>query len=153
KLTPVQDEANTPVLIVAVHCGQTKPHFVGEFQSGQFVDELNELQESGVLINEKNIGVVSFNAVEGCLKCVAQAKKAPTTNRMCYVGSMATTDRYFKANAYPNHVKWSTPLTSLKNFDIVKSVVMSEPLNLFHYGIMRKLLTGWQRVKFGKQAK
>ncbi|XP_061500456.1 uncharacterized protein LOC133391311 [Anopheles gambiae] len=171
-LMRVHGMPKTPVMVVAIYCGECKPDSVEEYLR-EFVTEFNELQIKGLFINGKKIkvlpraiiadsparaflkGVVCFNAAEGCLKCLNIAKKDPDTKRMYFEGIGATkrTDTLFKGGAYPSHCKHHTPLIDLMNFDMVRDVITSDPLHLFYLGIMRKLLNGWMSGKFGKHKK
>lgn len=69
------------------------------------------------------------------------------------IGAAKRTDALFKDDKYPTHCKFKTPLINLNNFNIIKGVIIAEPLHLFDFGIMRKLLSIWQFMTVGKHKK
>ncbi|XP_049293378.1 uncharacterized protein LOC125769026 [Anopheles funestus] len=165
-------ESSEDVLVVAVYCGDTKPQSVEEYLR-TFVNELNNLQENGIMVNGRRYeimlraiiadtparvfikGVKSFNSSSGCLKCTVKVIKDRETKRSYYDGinGQPRTDELFKAKHYKTHIKNDTPLTDLHNCDIIKSIIIADDLHLFHYGALRKLLKGFTQGNFGNEPK
>ena len=59
------------------------------------------------------------------------------------------TEKEFRAEAYPDHVKVFSPLIEIPDIDIMRDVIVSESLHLFYLGILKRLLFGWRDGKLG----
>lgn len=68
------------------------------------------------------------------------------------VGQTARTDELFRANQYPDHQKIDTPLSRLP-IDMVKDIIVADPLHLLELGVIKRLLIGWRTGNLGYVAK
>uniref|UniRef100_A0A182WZK1 Uncharacterized protein n=1 Tax=Anopheles quadriannulatus TaxID=34691 RepID=A0A182WZK1_ANOQN len=139
-----------PVLMVGNFFGESKPKSVEEYLR-PLVDELNGLMDNGIVIANKPIeihvrafiadsparafikGSVYFNHTHGFQKCTVQGKYHSAHRVTCFVGMdhPARTHEDFVQSNYGAHHREKTPLMDLKNFDIIKQIIIADRLHLF----------------------
>uniref|UniRef100_A0A182W6A9 DUF4218 domain-containing protein n=1 Tax=Anopheles minimus TaxID=112268 RepID=A0A182W6A9_9DIPT len=136
-----------------------------------FVDELNFLTKNGIIINTRKFavelrviiadsparayitGVACFNSRDGCLKCVT--KGTSLKRRMTFSSWIEPerTDHRFRMRAYERYHKIESPLLKLDNFNIVKQVIVADPLHLIDLGLTKRTITSFMEGKFGVKKK
>ncbi|XP_061502156.1 uncharacterized protein LOC133391505 isoform X1 [Anopheles gambiae] len=100
-------------------------------------------------------GSVYFNHTHGCQKCTVQGRYHSAHRVTCFPGMdhPARTHEDFVQSYYGAHHREKTPLMDLKNFDIIKQIIIADRLHLFDYGVTRTMLKGWKSGKLGGGAK
>nr|XP_049461212.1 uncharacterized protein LOC120953335 isoform X1 [Anopheles coluzzii] len=160
-LMGIHNLPNAPVMTVAIFCGESKPLYAEEY-SGQFVDEMNELQRVGIWIGKRHYtvhlrsiiadslarafikGVKSHNAYSACMKCTIITER--DGNRVYFPYGAPCESRLHGlhgADKYPDHKIHMTPLVRLHKCDIICDIVVAEAMHLFYKGVMCKLLILW----------
>nr|XP_049467066.1 uncharacterized protein LOC125908385 [Anopheles coluzzii] len=152
-LMSIQEMPEVPVLMVGNFFGESKPKSVEEYLR-PLVDELNGLMDNGIVIANKPIeihvrafiadsparafikGSVYFNHTHGCQKCTVQGRYHSAHRVTCFRGMdhPARTHEDFVQSNYGAHHRENTPLMDLKNFDIIKQIIIADRLHLFDYG-------------------
>uniref|UniRef100_A0A182PU69 Uncharacterized protein n=1 Tax=Anopheles epiroticus TaxID=199890 RepID=A0A182PU69_9DIPT len=152
---------NIKPMNVAIYCREKKPESLQVYLN-PLVEELNVLIQQGVslgsppttvFINVRAFvcdsparsfikGVTSHVAKHGCLKFTVVGYHHPISRTTCFPGTNARlrTDAEFCNYAYGEHHKEPTPLMRLKNFDLIKDVIIADELHLMHLGVQRKML-------------
>uniref|UniRef100_A0A182PWS0 Uncharacterized protein n=1 Tax=Anopheles epiroticus TaxID=199890 RepID=A0A182PWS0_9DIPT len=158
-----------PPMTVAIFHAISKPPSIEDFLR-PFVTELNELEETGLIIKDVQHevkvraiiadaparafvkGVANFNAKHGCLKCTCVGEYNSSSRTVIFKGVDASprTDALFRLSAYGEHHKEPSPLLDLQYLNIVEDVIVSDRLHLIDLGIMRKLLKGWILGRLGQ---
>lgn len=97
---------------------------------------------------------MNFNAVHGCLRCTIKGKYYDEYGTVFFttINHEFRTDKVFRLNGYEEHQKCTTPLADLQ-FDIIKDVVVADPLHLLELGVVKRLLSGWIHGDFKHSAK
>ncbi|XP_049293803.1 uncharacterized protein LOC125769244 [Anopheles funestus] len=159
-----------PVMIVAFYCGPTKPASIEHFLR-PFVDKMNFLTKNGAVIKNRNVnikvraiiadsparafikGVISFNALNGCLKCDSEGKSI--RGRVAYSECIASdrTDDGFRKRMYGSHHKFDSPLLDLDDFDMIKQVIVADILHLIDLGVTKRMVVARKLGKFGVKKK
>uniref|UniRef100_A0A182YSY6 Uncharacterized protein n=1 Tax=Anopheles stephensi TaxID=30069 RepID=A0A182YSY6_ANOST len=82
-------------------------------------------------------GVISFNAKNGCLKCISEGKSIQ--GRVAYSECIAAdrTDEGFRMRLYGDHHKFDSPLLHLHCLDMVKQVIVADSLHLIDLGVTK----------------
>uniref|UniRef100_A0A182TMA6 Uncharacterized protein n=1 Tax=Anopheles melas TaxID=34690 RepID=A0A182TMA6_9DIPT len=113
-LMRVYDLPQAPIFVVAIFCGKSKPSSAEEFLR-QLVTELNELQSDGI---------IGHNGHDSCLKCTERTRYDHLAHRINFVGIDAPnrTDALFRDGTYRAHIRHSTPLVDLANFDMIMDI-------------------------------
>uniref|UniRef100_A0A182VSD7 Uncharacterized protein n=1 Tax=Anopheles minimus TaxID=112268 RepID=A0A182VSD7_9DIPT len=112
-LINIHEMPDIPVMVVAIYSGPSKPASIRHFLR-PFVDELNFLMKNGVFVNNKQLdikiraiiadsparafikGVISFNALNGCLKCTSEGKSIRGRVAYCECIASDRTDEGFR---------------------------------------------------------
>lgn len=97
---------------------------------------------------------MNFNSKEGCQKCSITGKYSHVSNTVVFtkIGQPPRTDELFRLRHYVDHQKVVTPLTRLP-IDLIKDVVVADPLHLLELGVMKRLLSGWLTGNLGYNTK
>uniref|UniRef100_A0A182XPP8 Uncharacterized protein n=1 Tax=Anopheles quadriannulatus TaxID=34691 RepID=A0A182XPP8_ANOQN len=127
-LVNIHGMPEVPVVIAAIYCGPTKPVSI-ESVARPFVDEINFLMKNGVQINNKTVkiklhaiiddfqlgrllkviqnsytnlylGVVSFNGIHGCLKCVSDGRSIRGRVAFPDIAGSDRTNEGFRSRSY-----------------------------------------------------
>ncbi|XP_041768132.1 uncharacterized protein LOC121591554 [Anopheles merus] len=139
---------DTPVMTVAIFCGESKPLFVKEFLQ-PFVDEMNRLFVTCLTIKSPSYwvearaiiadaparafikGVKSHNAYSACMKCTIVGELEGHRMYFPYGEQCAHRNhKDFCDDKYPTHVNNPTPFTSLLGCDIIDDFVSAEDIHL-----------------------
>lgn len=194
-LIDVFELPEAPVMTVGLFCGNSKPGSLEQYLR-PLVEEINVIQESGVVIGGKPfqlrlraiiadsparafvkgniplhkimlcydsistlheslyiLGVASFNAKSGCLKCTCVGTFHTDSRKVIFppIAAPPRTDQEFRATAYGNHHQLRTPLLDIKNLDMIEDIVIADRLHLLDHGITKKLLMGWCNGRLGSE--
>ncbi|XP_061502374.1 uncharacterized protein LOC133391534 isoform X1 [Anopheles gambiae] len=164
----IHELPDIPVMIVAIFCGSSKPGSIEEFLN-PFVEDINKVQEDGIMINGKKIkvklraiiadsparafikGVAYFNAKHGCLKCTCHGEFSELSKTMVFndLHAPKRIDRLFRRRKYGKHHKYDSPLLRIKNLNIIDAIIIADTLHLIEFGVLRKLLNGWKDQTLG----
>ncbi|XP_055522712.1 uncharacterized protein LOC129716893 [Wyeomyia smithii] len=159
-------------MVIGIFCGQTKPLDVTEYLS-PFVNEMIPLLQNGQTINGCKIkinircficdsparaflkGVVNFNGIHGCLKCTTEGEYSYISRTVVFpnIHCALRTDTEFRRKIYGKHHKEDSPILKLPGFDIIKDIVIADPLHLLELGVMKRCLIGWRDGSLGFTAK
>lgn len=101
------------------------------------------------------LGVVSFNAKNGCLKCEGEGEYSHESRTVVFtaINSAKRTDEKFRQNAYNSHQKVSTPLLKIPSLDLIEDIIVGDRLHLIDLGVMKRLLLGWRDGTLGYETK
>lgn len=99
-------------------------------------------------------GTVNYNSKEGCQKCCIVGEYSYISNTVVFpvTGRPKRTGELFRNMHYTDHQKVDTPLNKLP-IDLIKDVVVADPLHLLELGVMKRLLIGWRTGNLGFQSK
>lgn len=100
------------------------------------------------------LGTAYFNSMNGCGKCKAIGHQIGGVRCTVFTNLNAEkrTDADFRidSNYHPNsHQREKSPLLQLPHFDMVKDVIIADPLHLFDHGVTSRLLNGWIKGDLG----
>lgn len=143
---------------VAIYCGNTKPSDL-EHYFNKFIDEINELQATGLTVNNHlyNVSIKAFvcdRPARSLLKCMKNhggyyacerctIKGVRHKNRIVYplIGQYEPrTDLSFRNQSNPEHHLGVSPLIRINpQIDLVSQFVM-DSMHLLFLGVMKKLL-------------
>ncbi|XP_041775313.1 uncharacterized protein LOC121595414 [Anopheles merus] len=171
-LMRVCDLPQAPIFVVAIFCGKSKPSSAEEFLR-QLVTELNELQSDGIDLSGSMFkvrintiladtparafvkGIIGHSGHDSCLKCTERTRYDHLSRRIYFVGIDAPnrTDALFRDGTYRGHIRHSTPLIDLANFDMIMDIPTTDRLHLVDLGVMRHLMRSWRSGAFGEQYK
>ncbi|XP_058122787.1 uncharacterized protein LOC131264509 [Anopheles coustani] len=166
----IHDMPQVPVMTAAIFCGVQKPTSVEEYLR-PMVQEINWLNEHGLEINGKHIGiklraviadtparafikgVIGHTGYSSCLKCTVEGSYHRAGRTVVFPGINAErrTDKSFRDGEYPEHTRMMTPLLDLRSFDIIEDVVVGDRLHLIDLGVMKRMLVGWLEGSLGNK--
>lgn len=97
---------------------------------------------------------MNFNSKHGCQKCTIVGKYSHISHTVVFtkIELPLRTDELFRAKQYPGHQKVETPLTKLP-INLIKDVVVADPLHLLELGVMKRLINGWRTGDLGYTTK
>lgn len=143
---------------VAIFCGKGNPNLQGFFV--EFIEEINNLLENGLMFNEKHyyVEILCFTcdaparafikAIKGhngkyaCERCVQ--KGTYNEGRMLFKQTEAPlrTDASFRKRENPLHHTGVSPLLKITNLNFVATFAL-DSMHLCFIGVMKKLLRYW----------
>lgn len=96
-------------------------------------------------------GVSSFNAINGCLKCVAEGEYSYDSRTVVFtsINSAPRTDAHFRTKSYGRHHKTPTPLIDIPNLDLIQDIIVGDRLHLIDLGVTKRMLKGWRDGSLG----
>uniref|UniRef100_A0A182IDV3 Transposase domain-containing protein n=1 Tax=Anopheles arabiensis TaxID=7173 RepID=A0A182IDV3_ANOAR len=171
-LMRVCDLPQAPIFVVAIFCGKSKPSSAEVFLR-ELVTELNELQSDGIDLSGSMFkvrinailadtpartfvkGIIGHSGHDSCLKCTERTRYDHLSRRIYFVGIEAPnrTDALFRDGTYRAHIRHSTSLIDLANFDMIMDIPTTDRLHLVDLGVMRHLMRSWRSGAFGEQYK
>lgn len=97
---------------------------------------------------------MNFNAKSGCQKCTVRGHHSPISNTVVFtkLKQPLRTDEMFRNREYSQHQKHDTALAKMP-IDLVKDIVVADPLHLIELGVMKRLLVGWITGNLGYNTK
>lgn len=84
-------------------------------------------------------GVVNFNHLNGCQKCLVQGKYSKISHRTYFphYDCQPRTNQSFRQRNQPQHHNKLSPLEDLE-IDMIKDFPTSDPLHLLELGVMKR---------------
>uniref|UniRef100_A0A182WV85 Transposase domain-containing protein n=1 Tax=Anopheles quadriannulatus TaxID=34691 RepID=A0A182WV85_ANOQN len=160
-LMKINNDPNTPVMTVAMFCGESQPAFVEEFLR-PFVEEMNKLNRTKVIIGARAYwvcprsiiadvparafisGVEPRNAISACMKCTIEGEMEQNQIFFRYDAERQSRNHEdFCEDKYPTHVINPTPLTTMDRCDIIRDLIAAEDVQLIYKGVEAKLMHLW----------
>nr|XP_040226720.2 uncharacterized protein LOC120951828 isoform X1 [Anopheles coluzzii] len=157
----INNEPNTPVMTVAMFCGESQPVFVEEFLR-PFVEEMNKLNRTKVIIGARAYwvcprsiiadvparafisGVEPRNAISACMKCTIEGEMEQNQIFCRYDAERQSRNHEdFCEDKYPTHVINPTLLTTMDRCDIIRDLIAAEEVQLIYKGVEAKLMQLW----------
>ncbi|XP_074113758.1 uncharacterized protein LOC141536876 [Cotesia typhae] len=155
----------------AIYCGNSKPSDVHCFLA-KFIEEINELQNTGVMINNRlfNVSIKGFvcdrparsllkimknhGGYYACERCTVKGQRYK--KRTIYpltTNCTLRTDESFRNQSNSEHHTGMSPLLLIEpKIDLVNQFVL-DPMHLLFLGVMKKLLECWIDGTINKKLK
>uniref|UniRef100_A0A182NVM9 Uncharacterized protein n=1 Tax=Anopheles dirus TaxID=7168 RepID=A0A182NVM9_9DIPT len=158
-LVKVQELKRAPVQIIGFF---SKPENVEDYLR-PLVDEMNKLQQHGLKFVDNIVsvsiniiiadsparafvkGTTGFNGKHGCTKCTCVGVYLHEEHKVVFesINAAPRTDADFRNRTCKEHHKGiRTPLEDLRNFNMVKNVVVGDRLHLIDLGVTRQIFRG-----------
>lgn len=144
----------------AIFCGVSKPKNLSAFLK-DFITQLNEIQQEGILINNKQFRVrikffvcdtparsflkccVGHTAADGCERCDIVGQTVDCTRTFNSTSGNKRTDADFRSFSNPSYHTGVSPLTLIyPPIDMINQFIL-DLMHLIYLGVQKRLLEYW----------